>query len=454
MSKICLISLGCAKNLIDSEQMLSQLQDAGYVLTPEPEEADIAIVNTCAFIESAKEESIENILRTAELKSGGRLRRLIVAGCLAQRYREELAEAMPEIDVLVGAGSVQDIVNAVTAPEGAGFFGDVNAPVPDTGRLISTGPGWAYIKIAEGCSNNCAYCVIPSIRGKFRSRPMESIEEEARGLASAGVRELIVVAQDPTMYGADIYHRRSLAELTRRLCKIEGIEWIRLHYLYPDGLTDELIDTIANEPKVLKYLDIPIQHINNGILRAMRRRGTGDEIRRLLPELRRRIPGLVLRTSIITGLPGEGEAEFEELCDFLREARIERAGVFPFSPEEGTDAYSMEHVDTAEAVRRAEIVQEIQAEIMERYNESRVGERVRVLCEGYDEETCLYTGRSFAESPDVDGMILFAAEDAVPGEMYTVVLRGELDGDMVGETIADTGPQNGQEEGRIDESSK
>ncbi len=438
MSKVCLISLGCAKNLIDSEQMLSLLDGAGYELTDDPGEADAAIVNTCAFIESAKSEAIENILAMGELKKTGKLKKLVVAGCLAQRYKEELLAEMPEIDALLGTGSVSEIVKALQdagdrKPE---LFGDINAPLDDAGRVVSTGPGWAYIKIAEGCSNNCAYCVIPSIRGRYRSRPMENILSEAKALAETGIKELIVVAQDPTMYGMDLYHRRALAELTRKLCQIDGVEWVRLHYLYPDGLTEELIDTIASEPKVLKYLDIPIQHINNKILKDMKRRGTGDDIRALLPKLRERIPGLVLRTSLITGLPGEGEAEFEELCEFLREAKIERAGVFPFSPEEGTPAFDMPHVDSAEAVRRAGLVEELQAEVMEAFNASRVGSTVRVLCEGFDRDVGLYVGRSFAESPDVDGYIYFGSpEECVPGEMVDVVIRGDLDGDLAGEVV-------------------
>ena len=439
MTKVCLISLGCAKNLIDSEQMLSLLDEAGFELTGEPEEADAAIVNTCAFIESAKSEAIENILAMGELKKAGKLQKLIVTGCLAQRYQDELLTEMPEIDALLGTGSVSEIVKVLkeTRPEKKPqYYGDINAPLDEAGRVVSTGPGWAYIKIAEGCSNNCAYCVIPSIRGKYRSRPMENILSEARALAATGVKELIVVAQDPTMYGVDLYHRRALAELTRELTKIDGLEWIRLHYLYPDAVDDELIDVIASEPKVLKYLDIPIQHINNKILKDMRRRGTGDDIRALLPKLRARIPGVVLRTSLITGLPGEGEAEFEELCDFLREARIERAGVFPFSPEEGTPAYDMPHVDADEAARRAEIIRELQAGIMEDFDRSRVGTTVRVLCEGFDGDTGLYVGRSFAESPDVDGYIYFGSpEERTAGEFYDVVLRGDLDGDLAGETV-------------------
>ena len=433
MAKLCLISLGCAKNLIDSEQMLALIDSAGYELTDEPEEADVAVVNTCAFIESAKLEAVENIIAMGRYKTQGKLKKLVVTGCLAQRYKEELLEEMPEIDALLGTGSYLDILKALEAPGKPCIFGDIDAPMTEADRIVSTGPGWAYIKIAEGCSNRCAYCVIPSIRGKYRSRPMEDIISEAQSLAESGVKELIVVAQDPTRYGIDLYGKKSLAELTKRLCAIDGVRWIRLHYLYPDAVDDELIDVIANEPKVLKYLDIPIQHINDGILKLMRRRTTGGEIRALLKKLRDRIPGVVLRTSLITGLPGEGEAEFEELCNFLKEARIERAGVFPFSPEEGTPAYGMDRPDTNTAVNRAERIQEIQAQIMDEFNESRIGSVTEVLCEGFDPEVGLYAGRSFAESPDVDGTIWFSAPEAVPGEFYQVVLRGELDGDMAGE---------------------
>lgn len=438
MAKICLISLGCAKNLIDSEQMLSALADAGYEITDDPAEADAAIVNTCAFIESAKSEAIENILAMAEYKKTGRLKRLVVTGCLAERYKDELMAEMPEIDAMCGTASYLDIVKAVSG-EGERYFCDINSPVAEAGRLISTGPGWAYIKIAEGCSNFCAYCVIPRIRGKYRSRPMENIISEAKALAESGVKELIVVAQDPTRYGSDLYGHLALPELLRELVKIDGIEWLRLHYLYPDAMTDELIELIASEPKILKYLDIPIQHINNGILKKMRRRGTGDDIRILFKKLRERIPGLVLRTSVITGLPDEGEDEFAELCEFLREAKIERAGVFAYSPEEGTPAYDMPRVDTETAEKRAAIISELQSGIMDEFNESRVSTVVKVLCEGFDGELGLYAGRSFAESPDVDGYIYFSGEELTPGEFYNIILRGELNGDMVGEPAQGNG---------------
>ena len=315
-----LISLGCPKNLVNSEQMLYLLDEAGYRLVPEPEGADFAIVNTCGFIDAAKSEAIENILNLAALKQQKKLGGLIVTGCLSERYQDSILQELPEIDAVLGVGSFGDIVgacNAVLEGRKASLFGDKNAPVDELPRLVSTGPGWAYLRIAEGCDNFCAFCAIPYIRGRYRSRPMENILEEARDLAAHGVKELIVIAQDITRYGTDLYGKRSLAALCRELGQIEGVEWIRLHYLYPDQFDDELIDEIAHNDKIVKYLDIPIQHINDAILKRMNRRGTGEEIRALFRTLRQRIPGLVLRTSLIAGLPGEGEAEFEELCAFL-----------------------------------------------------------------------------------------------------------------------------------------
>ena len=434
MPNVWRISLGCAKNLIDSEQMLSLLDNAGYEVTDNPEEADCAVINTCAFIESAQSEAIENILKVAAYKETGKLKKLVVAGCLAQRYKAELLSEMPEVDAVLGTASADKVVEAIEG-EKKEFFADINAPISEDERIVSTGPSWGYIKVAEGCSHNCAYCVIPSLRGKYRSRPMESIVAEARSMAENGVRELIIVAQDPTLYGIDIYKRKMLPELVHELCRIEKIHWIRLHYLYPDAVDDAMIDCIVSEPKVLRYLDIPIQHIDNAILKKMRRRGTGDDIRALFKKLRERIPGLVLRTSVITGLPGEGEAEFEELCEFLKEAKIERVGVFAFSPEEGTDAALMEHVSTEEANDRAVIVNDLQARIMDEFNASRVNGETEVLCEGYDEDMNMWFGRSFAESPDVDGVIWFSGEDIEAGEFYNVVIRGELDGELVGEKL-------------------
>lgn len=407
---IALISLGCAKNLVNSEQMLYLLDEAGYALSPDPEGCDAVIINTCGFIDAAKSEAIDTILQMAELKAAGKLGKIIVTGCLPERYRDDIRAELPEIDAILGVGSFADIVSALDeafAGNSVEYFGDKNAPVDELPRVVSTGPAWAYLKIAEGCDNFCAFCAIPYIRGRYRSRSMTNILEEARSLAEHGVKELIVIAQDITKYGTDLYGKRSLAELCSKLSEIDGIEWIRLHYTYPDQFDDELIDEIASNDKIVKYLDIPIQHINDCILRAMNRHGTSDDIRRLFKDLRQRIPGLVLRTSIIAGLPGEGEAEFEELCEFLREAKIERAGVFPFSPEEGTRAAKMEHVDFETAQRRAELIMQLQSEIMEEFCRSQVGKTLRVLCEGYDEEQKMFFGRSYADSPDIDGLVFF-----------------------------------------------
>ncbi len=436
--KIALISLGCAKNLINSEQMLCLLDEAGYVLTDDPAGADAAVVNTCGFIDSAKSEAIETILSLAALKQEGRLKKIVVCGCLPERYRSEILAELPEVDALVGVGSFSEIVAAVRGAlsgERPELFGDRNAPVDEIGRAVSTGPGWAYVKIAEGCDNRCAFCAIPFIRGRYRSRPMEKIVEECRGLAGSGVRELILVAQDITRYGTDLYGKRSLAALCRELAKLDGVEWIRLHYLYPDQFDDELIDTIASEPKIVKYLDIPFQHIDDAILRRMHRRGSGADIRALLKTLRARIPDLVIRTSLITGLPGEGEAEFAELCEWLRDARIERAGVFAFSPEEGTPAAEMtDRVEPEEAQRRAELVMELQAEIMDDWCAAQVGKTLPVLVQGVDDESGLLWGRSWADSPDIDGRVLFSGE-AEPGcfaevKITAVTEDGELWGEL------------------------
>lgn len=437
--RVGMVSLGCAKNQVNSEQMLWQLKAAGYEITSELENLDAVIINTCGFIESAKSEAIDNILEFAALKREGKLKKIIVAGCLAQRYCEEIKEEFPEVDGLVGSGSFDEIVKAlddVMEGKKACLFGDINSPVSESDRIISTGPGWAYVKIAEGCDNCCSYCVIPSLRGSYRSRPMAGILNEAGKLAKSGVKELIVVAQDITRYGLDISGKRLLAELIRKLSETEGIEWIRLHYLYPDEIDDELIREIAGNKKVVKYLDIPIQHINDKILKSMNRRGTGAEIRRLFGRLREEIPGLVLRTSVITGFPGEGEAEFEELCEFLLDARIERAGVFPYSPEEGTAAERMRDRPPREvAERRAELVMDIQCRIMDEYNESLYGKTLRVLCEGYDGKAGYFYGRSEADSPDVDGKVFFTGRRTDPGEFCLVKITGTLDGDLLGEAI-------------------
>ena len=434
---IGMVSLGCAKNQVDAEQMLFLLQQAGYNILPEPAGADVVIVNTCGFIESAKTEAIDNILAMAQLKAEGSVGKILVTGCLAQRYQEEILKELPEVDGVLGTGSYYDVVSAVKqlldGAEGIEEYGDVQAPVQECGRILTTPKHYAYLKIAEGCDNHCAFCIIPTLRGKYRSRPMDKLIEEAKELAASGVKELIVVAQDTSRYGIDLYGERKLAELLRELCKIDGFVWVRVHYLYPDEMSDELIDVLANEPKIVKYLDIPIQHIDDGILKKMNRRGNSKYLKALLTKLRDRIPGLVLRTSLITGLPGEGEKEFEALCDFLREYKLERVGAFAFSPEEGTRAAKMEYPDAEVARQRADVVEEIQSRIMDEWNESMMGKKLQVLCEGYDaDEECWY-GRTFADSPDIDGRILFDSEEELtPGDFVTVEVTDACDGELIG----------------------
>lgn len=431
---IALISLGCAKNLVNSEQMLYLLDEAGYTLVPSPEGADAVVINTCGFIDAAKSEAIDTILEAAELKSEGKLGRIIVAGCLPERYKDDIMAELPEIDAVVGVGSFGEIVKAVDeALRGntISLFGDQSAPVEEIPRVISTGPSWAYLRIAEGCNNFCAFCAIPYIRGRYRSRDIENVVEEAKELADHGIKEIIVIAQDITKYGTDIYGKRMLAELCRRISAIDGIQWIRLHYTYPDQFDDELIDEIANNPKIVKYLDIPIQHINDKILKSMNRHGTGDDIRALFKTLRRRIPNLVLRTSLIAGLPGEGEEEFEELCEFLKEARIERAGVFPFSPEEGTPAAKMDRPDEEIAQRRADLILNLQAQIMDDFCNAQIGKTLEVLCESYDDEQELFVGRSYADSPDIDGQVFFSGENSI-GDIVNVLITDAVDGNLYG----------------------
>ena len=435
--KVAFISLGCAKNLVNTEQMMALTRDAGYELVSDPEGADVAVLNTCGFIDSAKSEAIQNILELAALKDAGKLGKLLVAGCLSQRYQSELEQEMPEVDGVLGTGSYTDIVSALEEVTAGGHprrFGDIDHTEEDGARVVSTPPYTAYLKIAEGCDNRCSYCIIPYLRGRYRSRSMESLLAEAKALADRGVQELIVIAQDITRYGTDLYGRRRLGELLTELCKLP-FHWVRLHYLYPDEVDDDLIDVIAREHKILKYIDIPLQHINDGILKAMNRRSTKAEIIALLNKLRQRLPGLVLRTSLICGLPGEGEAEFEELCEFLQDAGIERAGIFQFSPEEGTPAAVMEHqVEPETAARRVELLVELQSRVMDAYNESRLGETLEVLCEGFDPEMGCYAGRSYADSPDVDGRVFFTAAGLVPaGTFVNVRITGTSDGDLTGE---------------------
>ena len=435
--KVAFISLGCAKNLVNTEQMMALCRDAGFAVTGDPDGADVAVLNTCGFIESAKSEAIDNILELAELKNAGRLGKLLVAGCLSQRYPDDIRTELPEVDGLLGTGSYTDVVSAVEQLMAGGrpeYFGEVAKAYDDGERWVTTPPYTAFLKIAEGCSNGCAFCIIPKLRGRYRSRPMVSLLREAEGLAKRGAKELIVIAQDITRYGLDLGDGSTLAGLLTELCKLD-FHWIRLHYLYPEAVTDELIGVMAREKKIVHYLDIPIQHANDGILSAMRRRSTKAEIEALFAKLRAAMPDVVLRTSLICGLPGEGEAEFEELCGFLREQKLQRAGVFQFSPEEGTLAAAMENqVDGDVAARRVELVVDLQSRIMDAYNEQRLGTCMEVLCEGFDSEAGCYAGRTYADSVDIDGRVLFTAAGVIPaGEFVWVRITGVSDGDLTGE---------------------
>ena len=434
--RICLISLGCAKNQVNSEQMLYLLNQAGHEVVGEVDGCDVAIVNTCGFIDSAKSEAIDQILQLAEVKKAGGLTKILVTGCLSQRYENDILESLPEVDGMLGTGSFGQICEAVEDVMHDGrplYFGDKSGPIEEIGRVVTTGPGWAYLRIAEGCDNWCAFCAIPAIRGRYRSRTLDAIVQEARELADLGVKELIVIAQDITRYGMDWDGKPHLADFLEELCKLD-FHWIRLHYLYPEWIDDRLIDVIAREDKILKYLDIPLQHCNDKILKKMNRRGDKKYLCALLDKLRERIPGLVLRTSIIAGLPGEGEEEFDELCDFLREQKLLRAGVFPYSPEEGTRAAKMERVDSDEAARRAERIVDIQSEIIDAWNDERQGDVMEVLCEGFDGQSMLFVGRSYAESPDIDGRIYFSApRDVAAGEFVPVRITGAMDGELTGE---------------------
>jgi len=440
LAKIAFVSLGCAKNLVDTEQMMSALETAGHEILPDIDNTDIVVINTCGFIESAKTEAIEEILEVAKLKAEGRVGAIIVAGCLVERYREELMTELPEVDAIVGCGAFLEIgqaVDAVLAKEKKAVFGDLNAPIKGQSRMLTTPPYMAYLKVAEGCDNHCAYCVIPSLRGKYRSRTVEDVLDEAEGLAEYGVKELIVIAQDTSRYGTDLYGKRMLPELLKKLADIKGIEWIRLHYLYPDEIDDELIDTIASLPKVLHYFDIPIQHVSDHLLESMNRRGDGKYLGELFKKLRTKIPDCVIRTSIIVGLPGETKDDFVKLCDFLKKHKLERAGVFAYSAEEGTLAAEMpDQVPEELKQRRLEIVTDLQSRVMNDYNERCMGKTLRVLCEGFDRYAECWFGRTYADSPDVDGKVFFSSSQKIrEGTFVDVVIEDTLDGDLVGSIV-------------------
>ncbi len=436
-----MVSLGCEKNRVDAEMMMAALEQAGYELKDDAALADVAIVNTCGFIEDAKKESIEEILELARLKKEGRIRALVVTGCMAERYREEVRREIPEADAVCGIGANGDIA-AVVAQALAGEHPELfpeKCLLPLEGRRVRSTPSYfAYLKIAEGCDNRCSYCAIPMIRGGYRSRTMESIVQEAEQLAAEGAKELILIAQDTTRYGKDLYGRYALPELLRRLCAVEGPRWIRLLYCYPEAITDELLDVMASEKKIVKYMDLPLQHCSQPVLRAMRRAGSRQELTALLRKLRQRIPGLVLRTTMITGFPGETEEDFEELCQFAKEMRFERLGCFAYSQEEGTPAGAMENqVEPEVRQERRNILMEQQMNIMQEWGESRVGQTVEVLVEGFDRYAECWFGRSAADAPDVDGKIFFLANGKRPrlGEFRKIKITDCIDCDLMGEIV-------------------
>lgn len=445
--KVALIAMGCEKNIINSEQMLALLNQAGMQLIGDPAEADVTVINTCGFIESARQEAIEQIEEIAEMDC-----KIIVAGCMAERSKTALSsgsggrnqQAMYPLSLAhgyVGTGRFDDIVSAVrSVMEGQTplYYGGLDEPVSESPRL-HTGPSHtAYIKVAEGCDNHCAYCAIPSLRGSYRSRRIEAILEEARTLCRQGVKELIVVAQDVTRYGLDLYGDARLPELLNQLCEVPGLHRLRLHYLYPELITDNLIETIAVQPKIARYLDIPMQHASDRILAAMNRRYTRSDLEHLISKLRERIPGIVLRTSIIVGFPGEEREDFDSLTAFLQWAKIPRVGVFTYSREEGTPAAAMPN-QVSEAIKKRlkSSVERLQSRIIDDFNKQREGTVAEVLCEGYDRYAGVYYGRSEAESPDVDGVVFFTAEQKVQsGEFVSVLLTGSFEGDAMGELFS------------------
>ena len=425
--KVSFISLGCAKNLVNTEQMMALCRDAGHTLLEEPAGADVVVINTCGFIDSAKEEAIDTILAAAQLKAEGQVRKILVTGCLTQRYQQEILTELPEVDGIMGTGSYGEIVAALEELMGGGHpcrFASIHGKIDEFDRVLTTPKHYAYLRIAEGCDNHCAYCVIPSLRGRYRSRRMEDVLAEARKLADAGVQECIVIAQDITRYGIDLYGERKLAALLRELCKLD-FHWIRLHYLYPDEFTDELIDTIADEEKVLPYLDIPIQHCNDTILKNMNRRSNRAELLDVIGKLRREIPNITLRTTLIAGFPGETEEQFEDLCNFVKEVQFDRLGCFAYSAEENTVAARMDgQIEQEVKDKRAELVMQIQTGIMAQKQAEKVGQTVRVLCDGIDEESGLYLCRTTGDAPEVDGNVCVSSEEPLyPGQFYDVLVE-------------------------------
>lgn len=440
--KVGMVSLGCSKNLVDSERMLYKLKKHGYKLVTEPGLADIAVVNTCGFIQSAKEEAIETILELAKLKEDGSLRKIVITGCLTERYREEAAELFPEADAVIGIGNNKDIVDVLDHVLANERYIDF-APKLDaelTGeRIISTLPFFSYLKIAEGCSNCCAYCAIPQIRGKFRSVPIEDVLSEARWLAENGVTELVVIAQDTTRYGEDIYGKSKLPELLSELCKIDGFKWIRTLYCYPEKITDELLDVIASEEKLVKYLEIPIQHCDGELLSSMNRWGSEEELETLFSRIREKIPGIILRTTLITGFPGETEEKFDRLAEFVQRVRFDRLGCFAYSREDGTRAAEFpDQIDAETAAHRADIIMEQQTLISCEKNAELFDKELEAVVEGFDRFGECWFGRTRADAPDIDGKVFFTSENPLEiGDYVRIRITDTLDYDLIGEVIED-----------------
>lgn len=438
MFKVGMISLGCPKNQVDGEVMLDKLKKSGFEIVQNIEDADIMIVNTCGFIEDAKTEAIETILEVAEYKKAGLVSAIVVTGCLAERYQEEILEEMPEVDAVIGIGANSDIVKvcqkAMMGVKTSNYPDKCYLPLDDE-RLVSTPPHWAYLKLSDGCDNRCSYCAIPGIRGKYRERKIENILAEANELASNGVKELILIAQDTTKYGYSIYGEYKLAQLLKELCKIDGIEWIRIFYCYPDRVTDELIDVIASEEKICSYIDIPLQHCNKDILKSMNRFGSYDELKDLLNKMKSKIPNLSLRTTFMVGFPGETEENFEELCKFVKDIKFDKMGCFAFSPEEDTPAYDFENqIDEDVKNKRAEVLMDIQYTITEEANKNRVGNIYKVIIDEKDGEK--YVGRSYLDSPEIDSGIIFTSKNDLKVGTFVNVKITDFDGyDLLGEEI-------------------
>ena len=440
--KIGMISLGCPKNQVDAEIMLFKLKEAGYEITGNEGEADIVIVNTCGFIEDAKREAIDNILELGQLKEDGSLKGLIVTGCLAERYANEVIDEMPEIDALLGIGCNADIVSVVervlSGEKGIALFAEKEKLDMDSDRILATPRYTAYLRVADGCDNCCTYCTIPSIRGHFRSRTMESVLDEANRLARRGVRELVVIAQDTTRYGEDIYGKLMLAELLNKLCEIDGIEWIRILYAYPERITDELLDTMASQPKIMKYIDIPIQHCNGEVLHNMNRRGDRRSLTELIAKIRAKMPDVAIRTTLITGFPGETEEQFTELCEFVNEIGFDRLGCFAYSAEEGTPAAEMDNqCEKSVKERRAEVIMNDQLRIISKKNQEKIGKTLDILVEGYDNYIRCCFGRSYADAPEIDAKIFFAPSSPRPseGDIVKVEIFDTIEYDLLGQQI-------------------